>query len=146
MTITLPAPLVVGPKILPGRVAVKPLEPCGWRREPAVPPAAAPQRPRPLGASKRRDSRPGYFWPCWSLALFPRGSELIVFVHLDEPIVVYIERICFPVPQTIITFFLFLLSKRTFDTLPGCITEFPCLFQGEIMIKAGAFTERKKSR
>lgn len=144
LTITLPAPLLVGPKCLPGPAAVKPLEPCGGRREPAVPPAASPPRLRPLRASKRGGSRPGYFGPCWSLAPFPQGSELIVSVHLDEPIVVYIGRICFPVPQTIITFFLFLLRKWTFDTLPGCITEFPCLFQGEIMIKAGIFTEGKK--
>lgn len=40
LTVTLPAPLLVGPKIFPGQVAVKPLEPCGGRREPAVPPAA----------------------------------------------------------------------------------------------------------
>lgn len=139
LTIRLLAPLPVEPKILRGAVAEKRPEPCGGRREPAV-----PRRPRPLRAPRWRDPRPGYFRPCWSPALFPQRSELIVFVHLDEPIVVYIGRICFPVPQTIITFFLFLLRKWTFDTLPGCITEFPCLFQGEIMIKAGAFTERGK--
>lgn len=40
LTITLPARLPVGPKLFPGVVAVKPLEPCGRRREPAVPSAA----------------------------------------------------------------------------------------------------------
>lgn len=46
LAVTLPAPLLVGPICLPGRVAVKPLEPCGGRRDPAVPPAPAPAAPR----------------------------------------------------------------------------------------------------